>query len=78
MIFPKTRGDDKEIEKEPFIVPLAIPLIAGPAVLALVMIYSRQDSNMLQDIIAIAIAWVLSTLILILSPFFSRILKEKG
>src|SRR5579871_6661081 len=44
MIFPGRKDPDVEIaqDKEPFIVPLATPLVAGPAVLAAVMLYSGQ------------------------------------
>jgi small neutral amino acid transporter SnatA (MarC family) len=47
MIFPAPH-DSAEISPnniEPLIVPLAIPLIAGPAVLAAVIIYSHQEGN---------------------------------
>ena len=44
MIFPSPQDTHKETlsKKEPFIVPLATPLVAGPAVLAAVMLYSGQ------------------------------------
>tara|TARA_A100001015_G_scaffold313358_1_gene420448 strand:+ start:926 stop:1528 length:603 start_codon:yes stop_codon:yes gene_type:complete len=63
---------------EPFIFPLAIPLVAGPAVLAMVMIYSSQNIQLLAVISAIIIAWFVSTLILLLSPFIQKILSSKG
>ena len=34
-------------EDEPFVVPLAIPLVAGPAALSMVMILSAQSPNLL-------------------------------
>ncbi|NGX36010.1 MAG: hypothetical protein K1000chlam1_00847 [Candidatus Anoxychlamydiales bacterium] len=54
----------KQLEKEkqeaeltePFIVPLAIPLVAGPAVLAAVMLYSPQVPNLIM-IGAISLSW---------------------
>jgi len=62
---------------EPFIVPLAIPLIAGPSVLAAVMIYSHQQ--MLGFLIAaICIAWAISTIILLSAPFLKKILGDRG
>src|SRR3990167_3505357 len=43
MVFPPSHSKEEQKSlKEPVIVPLAIPLIAGPAVLAAVMIYSQQ------------------------------------
>ncbi|MDP2876124.1 MAG: MarC family protein, partial [Holophaga sp.] len=44
MIFPEhgARLGDDPVEEEPFIVPLAIPLIAGPSAMATVLLLSRQ------------------------------------
>lgn len=78
MIFPAKKESNDLVDKEPFIVPLAIPLIAGPAVLALVMIYSHESYSKWQSILAIAIAWVASTSILIISPLFNKVLGQKG
>ena len=77
MIFPvKHDGESSHSgEKEPFIVPLAIPLVAGPAVLAAIILYSRQDSG---TIIAIVAAWIVTTLILISSTFLNKILGRRG
>lgn len=78
MIFPVKKEATETFDKEPFIVPLAIPLVAGPAVLALVMIYSHQGFSMIEVVSSIAIAWVASTAILILSPLFNKVLGPKG
>ena len=47
MVFPPPESDLQDLKKitDPFIVPLAIPLIAGPAVLAAVMLLSRQNHS---------------------------------
>ena len=81
MIFPTAKDSDeynlKKIE-DPFIVPLAIPLIAGPAVLASVMLFSRQEKNSFVMVLAIFLAWLASLIILILAPIFSKWLGKKG
>jgi len=79
MIFPpeKIHKPDQLKGPEPFIVPLAVPLVAGPTVLAAVMIYSHQYSGTLM-ITAICIAWAVSLIILLLSPFISRLLGTRG
>ncbi len=48
MIFPAKAepGMQHSAHKEPFIVPLATPLVAGPAVLAAVMLYSGQHRGL--------------------------------
>ena len=80
MIFPTHKDQDSEMskEKEPFIVPLAIPFIAGPAVLAAVMLYSHQEKNLWIVVTAIFLAWIASTIILLLSTFLKKILGVRG
>lgn len=81
MIFPVKRDTDPAAmqDKEPFIVPLAIPLVAGPAVLAAVMLYSGQHKNdPLLTISAIIVSWALSTLILLSSSLWKHILGARG
>ena len=69
MIFSSalTSSQDKESSQEPFIVPLAVPLIAGPSILASVMIYAKKQPNPIILLIAIFTAWVLSFFILLAS-----------
>ena len=79
MIFPSSSIDFKWPEgKEPFLVPLAIPLIAGPAVLAAVMLYSRQQISPLISLSAILIAWVATMGILLSSIPLKKILGNRG
>ena len=79
MIFPPQNGATYSSEKEPFIVPLAIPLIAGPSALATVLLMiSREPSRAFDWVIAILIAWTVTILILISSSHFSRFLGKKG
>ncbi|MFA5250503.1 MAG: MarC family protein, partial [Parachlamydiales bacterium] len=79
MIFPFPEQHDPDLEKikEPLIVPIAVPLIAGPAALAMVILYSEQIvwTSMLS---AISLAWFCSLLILLGGPFLNRLLKTKG
>lgn len=81
MIFPGKKDPEVEIHqaKEPFIVPLATPLVAGPAVLAAVMLYSGQHKNEpLLPLTAIVIAWAASTLILLSSSLWKKVLGWRG
>ncbi len=63
---------------EPFIVPLAVPLVAGPAVLAAVMIYSKQETSHWIMLGAILIAWAASLLILLGSSLLEKVLGWRG
>lgn len=81
MIFPGRRDPDVDIsqDKEPFIVPLATPLVAGPAVLAAVMLYSGQHQNdMWLTVGAIIVAWAVSTVILLSSSLWKKLLGWRG
>ena len=78
MIFPKPK--DEKIAKggEPFLVPMAIPLVAGPAILAAVMIYSKQEANDWILIGAVVVAWLATMLVLLLAPKLKQLLGNKG
>jgi len=79
MIFPTAKDTTVEyLGEEPFIVPLAIPLVAGPTILAAVMIYSQKGYNSFIVISALALAWLVSTLILVSSTFLEKILGKRG
>lgn len=78
LIFPPPKNNHWLQDKEPFLVPLAIPLVAGPAVLSTVVLYSHAEMSSWIVLVAIFIAWVFSTLILVGSSMLRRILGEKG
>lgn len=78
MIFPKKDADSYGLEGEPFIFPLAVPLVAGPAVLAAVMIYSHQNVSDYALVTAIIIAWLATTLILLLAGHLSKWIDKRG
>lgn len=79
MIFPPERSTIKITEKkeEPFLVPLAIPLVAGPAILSAIIVYSNEVPT-LPLTFAILFAWALVTVILLSAPVLLKILKERG
>ncbi|PIJ43813.1 YhgN family NAAT transporter [Tatumella sp. OPLPL6] len=81
MIFPSPESTTSGLPagEEPFLVPLAIPLLAGPSLLATLMLMSHQypgDMGML--IIALFIAWGITATILMMSGLFLRLLGSKG
>lgn len=80
MIFPKPKTDlEVQQEQEPFIVPLAIPMVAGPSTMAvLLLLSSREPDRVLEWSFALLAAWGASTIILVSSPFVMRYLGERG
>ncbi len=83
MIFPATMGrlgqDDLELGGEPFIVPLAIPFIAGPSALASVLfVVGRDTSRWPEWLLALLLAWLVSGLILFAASPLSERLGKRG
>jgi MarC family membrane protein len=81
MIFPSQESSSTGLSagEEPFLVPLAIPLVAGPSLLATLMLLSHQyPHNMGHLVGALLIAWGLTVVILLLSGLFLRLLGDKG
>ena len=80
MIFPD-RGPvtSDAIEGEPFVVPLAIPLVAGPSALAtLLLVQSAPGATLSAVSIAVTLAWGFSAVILLASTSLYRLLGERG
>lgn len=71
-----SKSDPKE--EEPFIVPLAIPLVAGPAALSIVMIMSAQQPNKWLTVAAVVIASAINLAVLMLSFPISNLLGKRG
>ena len=63
---------------EPFIVPLAIPLIAGPSLLATIMLFSHLEPSVPVMLAAIFSAWLASTLILYFAPRIEKTIGANG
>jgi multiple antibiotic resistance protein len=78
MIFPPSKHDEEPMS-EPFIVPLATPMVAGPSVLAtLLVLVSTQPEHLWRWFAALMIAWAITSAVLLCSPAIARVLREKG
>lgn len=80
LIFPREEGVmGVQADGEPFIVPIAIPMIAGPSVLAMLILMTKNEpEHILNWFFAILLAWGASAMILLCGPFIFSILKERG
>ena len=65
--------------EEPFIVPMAVPMIAGPSVIASLLLLSSQHPDKLLELSAsVLLAWGVTFFILMFYGFFHRLLGERG
>ena len=80
MIFPQPGGvAGLTGNEEPFLVPIAIPMIAGPSILAALILLANQDpTRMLDWSIALGAAWLVSATILMFSSTLHKLLGERG
>ena len=80
MIFPQPGGvTGLAAGEEPFLVPMAIPMIAGPSVLASLLLLSNQDPTRTWDwALTVLLAWGATFIVLMFYEVFNRILGERG
>lgn len=80
MIFPRPEGLMGELPGgEPFIVPLAIPLVAGPSGMAAVMLMGSNEPTRLADwSLALLLAWAATAAILFAAPLLYRLLGRSA
>ena len=80
MVLPAEHGKlGEDIDGEPFVVPLAVPYIAGPSALATVLLMTSRDPARRADwFFALSAAWLASAVILLLGARLSQFLGAKG
>jgi len=80
MVFPETDGVRRgELEEEPFIVPLAVPMIAGPsAVSAVLLLVSRDPGRFWTWFGALTLAWCASAAVLLASSGLFEVLGPRA
>ncbi|MBX3696448.1 MAG: YhgN family NAAT transporter [Dokdonella sp.] len=74
MIFPPKDGIfGGDVDSEPFIVPMAIPAVAGPSTMAAVMLLANSNPGRTVDwSIALFLAWLATSALLISSTYLYR------
>ena len=80
MVFPAAHGALGEtVEGEPFVVPLAVPYVAGPSALATVLLMtSRDPERHVEWLTAVSLAWGASAVILLAGSRLSSLLGTRG
>lgn len=78
-IFHKPEGHEGDkLQQEPYIVPIATPLISGPGLMTLIMITSRSESNNLKISAAILLAWIGVLMVLMVAPYLQKLIGKRG
>lgn len=80
MIFPPKKKNPYTLEgqSEPFIFPIATPMIAGPSCLTTIMLYAHEPSHSYRVLLAVLIAWALSITILLFAQRISDIVGKRA
>ncbi|MBP7052115.1 MAG: NAAT family transporter [Phycisphaerae bacterium] len=80
MVFPSPKGvfNEESEEGEPFIVPLAIPLVAGPGAMAtLMLLTAREPAKWPVWLAALLLAWLVSGVIMLFAERLGRLLGRR-
>lgn len=79
MIFHKP--DDKQnpqAKQEPFIVPIATPMISGAGLMTFIMVNAAAEMNNFKITSAILLAWVGVTFVLVTAPYLQKLIGKRG
>ncbi|MBS3745393.1 MAG: YhgN family NAAT transporter [Wenzhouxiangellaceae bacterium] len=83
MIFPVPRqmrdDDEPDDDEEPFLVPLAVPMVAGPSAMAiLLLLATRHPDRLGLWSLALFLAWAATAIILAAAPLIKHMLGKRG
>ena len=80
MIFPSEKGVMGDLpDGEPFFVPLAVPLLAGPSTLAMLILLARsQPERIFEWLIAVLGAWSVTSIIMLSSTKLNKLIGKRG
>ena len=79
MVFPSRSAMPSSLDSEPFIVPIAMPLIAGPSAIAALLVMAKSDPQLLANWFgALTLAMGIVGVILWASPWIFQRLGPRG
>jgi len=79
MVFPSRSAMPSSLDSEPFIVPIAMPLIAGPSAIAALLVMAKSDPQLLGNWLgALTFAMGIVGVILWASPWIFQRLGPRG
>lgn len=79
MIFSHPEEENqKKPKQDPFIVPIATPILSGAGLLTMIILYSQQGESIFNLVIAILLAWTAITAVLLTAPYLQVLLGRRG
>ncbi len=80
MVFPFAKSHPQDdLDGEPLLVPLAIPLVAGPSLLTVLTLFATAQPDKTTDLLLAAfLAWGATFIVLFSSTFLIRFLGKRG
>lgn len=72
-------GEDSiQVKQEPYIVPIATPLLSGPGLLTMIMIFGQDADSYVPNVIAICLSSLAVIGVLASGPMLLRVMSERG
>ena len=68
----------KQTSDEPFIVPIATPLVVGPSSIATIILLANDQELYILSLISVICAWIITSIIILMGPYLSSILGKTG
>lgn len=79
MIFHKPEIlQESRLKQEPFIVPIATPLISGPGLMSTIMVTAAEENNMPKVTLSVLIAFVGVIAVLVAAPYLQKLIGKRG
>lgn len=78
MIFPHHQSNVEALKREPLVVPIATPLLAGGCMMTTILVYSQQDPNTLRVFSAICLSQFAVIAVLMVGPYLHKLLGKRG
>jgi multiple antibiotic resistance protein len=79
MIFSEPeKSTTQTLKQEPFIVPIATPLLSGPGLLTIIMLKSQEVQDHLIITLSILLAWIGVMAVLLAAPYLQKLLGKRG
>ena len=79
LIFPDHGTvNSSKIKTEPYIVPIATPLLTGPGLMTIIMLFATKVPNSITLTLALIVAWIGVIPVLFITPYLQTLLGNKG